>query len=155
MAAESLPSLPCACASLRRAARAVTRSYEGALRPTGLKATQFTLLQTLELTGPSPQVALGDVLALDSTTLTRTLRPLERAGWIRGSAGADRRQVRWALTAAGRRRLDRARPAWERAQARLRARLGAAPWARLSADLAVVAAAARGPSSPPRRGTAL
>ena len=67
MAAESLPSLPCACASLRRAARAVTRSYEGALRPTGLKATQFTLLQTLELTGPSPQVALGDMLALDST----------------------------------------------------------------------------------------
>jgi len=113
------------------------------LRHTGLKATQFTLLQALELRGPSPQVALGDMLALDSTTLTRTLRPLERAGWIRGGAGADRRQVRWALTPAGRRRLDRARPAWERAQARLRARLGAAPWARLAADLAAVAGAAR------------
>ena len=143
MAAELLRALPCACASLRRAARAVTRSYEEALRGTGLKPTQFTLLQALELLGPSSQRAIGRLLALESTTLTRTLGPLERAGWIRGGAVSDRREVRWALTPAGRRRLDRARPAWDRAQASLRARLGAAPWARLSRDLAAVAAAAR------------
>jgi DNA-binding MarR family transcriptional regulator len=143
MAAEPLPALPCACASLRRAARAVTRSYEKALRYTGLNPTQFTLLQVLELRGASPQGALGELLALDSTTLTRTLRPLERAGWIRSGAGADRRQVRWTLTSAGRGRLARAIPAWQRAQSRLRSRLGSAPWARLSADLAAVAAAAR------------
>jgi len=143
MAAEPLPVLPCACASLRRAARAVTRSYEVALRDTGLKPTQFTLLQALELLGPSPQGALGDLLALDSTTLTRTLGPLERAGWIRAGAGSDRRQLRWALTPAGRRRLDRARPAWKRAQDRLRARLGATPWEPLLADLAAVAGAAQ------------
>jgi len=144
MAAEPLPALPCACASLRRAARAVTRSYETALRYTGLNPTQFTLLQALELRGPSPQGALGELLALDSTTLTRTLRPLQRAGWILAGAGADRRKLRWTLTPAGRRRLARALPAWRRAQARLRGRLGTAPWARLSADLAAVAAAARG-----------
>jgi len=143
MAAEPLPVLPCACASLRRAARAVTRSYEVALRDTGLKPTQFTLLQALELLGPSPQGALGDLLALDSTTLTRTLGPLERAGWIRAGAGSDRRQLRWALTPAGRRRLDRARPAWKRAQDRLRARLGATPWEHLLTDLAAVAGAAQ------------
>jgi DNA-binding MarR family transcriptional regulator len=137
-----LLALPCACASLRRAARAVTRDYEHALRDTGLTPTQFTLLQALELLGPSPQGSLSDLLALDSTTLTRTLGPLERAGWIRGGAGDDRREVRWALTPAGRRRLARATPAWERAQARLRTRLGAAPWGRLASDLAAVAAAA-------------
>jgi DNA-binding MarR family transcriptional regulator len=120
----------------------VTRSYEAALRGTGLNPTQFTLLQALELKGPSAQAALGELLALDSTTLTRTLRPLEHAGWIRGVAGSDRREVRWSLTGAGRRRLDRARPAWEAAQALLRARLGAGAWNRLSGDLAAVAGAA-------------
>jgi DNA-binding MarR family transcriptional regulator len=143
MRAEPLLALPCACASLRRAARAVTRAYEVELRDTGLKPTQFTLLQALELSGPSSQSRLGDLLALDSTTLTRTLAPLERAGWIRAAAGSDRRQVCWALTPAGRQRLARALPAWKRAQARLRARLGATRWNRLSGDLAAVTTAGR------------
>jgi DNA-binding MarR family transcriptional regulator len=142
VATESLPALPCACASLRRAARAVTRDYEAALKGTGLTPTQHTLLQALELLGLSPQGALGELLAIDSTTLNRTLRPLQRAGWVRARSGADRREVRWALTSRGRRRLERARPAWERAQARLRTRLGAEAWARLGTDLAAVAGAA-------------
>ena len=145
MSADRLPPLDCACASLRRAARAVTRAYDTELRDTGggLRATQFTLLQVLERMGTSPQSALGDLLALDSTTLSRTLRPLARAGWIREGEGTDRREVRWSLTPAGRRRLVRAKPAWERAQARLRARLRPAHWKMLIEELATVAAAAR------------
>jgi DNA-binding MarR family transcriptional regulator len=112
------------------------------LQGSGLKPTQFTLLQALELLGSSSQGVVGELLALDSTTLTRTLAPLERAGWIRTGAGPDRREVRWGLTPAGRRRLARATPAWERAQARLRARLGTAHWARLPVDLAAIAEAA-------------
>lgn len=143
MTLESLPALACACASLRRAARAVTRLYEQELQGMGLRATQFTLLQALERKGTSPQRALGDLLALDPTTLSRTLRPLERAGWIRASAGQDRRVVRWTLTSAGRRLLARAQPAWERAQARFRAELAPKHWTFLVEDLAAVAAAAR------------
>jgi len=146
MRAEALPALPaldCACASLRRAARAVTQLYEAVLKDAGLRATQFTLLQALERQGTSPQTALGELLALDPTTLSRTLRPLARAGWIRAGAGPDRREVRWTLTPAGRRCLARARPAWERAQARLRARLRPEHWELLVDDLAAVAAAAR------------
>ena len=145
MSADRLPPLDCACASLRRAARAVTRAYETELRDTegGLRATQFTLLQALERMGTSPQSALGELLALDSTTLSRTLRPLEHAGWIRAGQGTDHREVRWSLTPAGRRRLVRAKPAWERAQARLRARLRPAHWKMLIEELATVAAAAR------------
>ena len=142
MPADLLPALDCACASLRRAARAVTRAYETELRDAGLRATQFTLLQALERMGTSPQTALGELLALDSTTLSRTLRPLARAGWIREGEGTDRREVRWSLTPAGRRRLARAQPSWERAQARLRARLSAKHWKLLVDDLATVAAAA-------------
>ena len=56
-------------------------------------------------------MALGELLALDSTTLSRTLGALARAGWIRSGARSDRREVRWTLTPAGRRRLARARPA--------------------------------------------
>ena len=146
MRAEALPALPaldCACASLRRAARAVTQLYQAALQHTGLRATQFTLLQALERTGTSPQTALGELLALDPTTLSRTLRPLARAGWIRAGAGPDRREVRWTLTPAGRRRLAGALPAWERAQQRLRTGLPARHWEMLIEDLAAVGAAAR------------
>src|SRR2546428_12698765 len=120
MRAEALPALPalpaldCACASLRRAARAVTQLYEAVLKDTGLRATQFTLLQALERQGTSPQTALGDLLALDPTTLSRTLRPLARAGWIRAGPGPDRREERSTLTPPGRRGPARAPPARER-----------------------------------------
>ena len=93
----------------------------------------------------SSQGALGRLLALDPTTLSRTLPPLERAGWIRAAAGRDRREVRWSLTPAGRRRLAGALPAWERAQERLRTGLPAKHWRMLIEDLASVGAAARSP----------
>ena len=109
----------------------------------GLKATQFTLLQALEQMGAAAQGVLGDLLALDPTTLSRTLPPLERAGWIRAATGKDRRKVTWSLTPAGRRRLASALPAWERAQERLKTRLPAKQWRMLLEDLAAVGAAAR------------
>jgi len=145
MARESLPTLACACASLRRTARVVTQLYEAELQGSGLRATQFTLVQALEQMGGAAQGALGELLGLDPTTLSRTLRPLERAGWIRAAAGKDRREVRWSLTPAGRRRFARVQAAWERAQGRLRARLPAKQWKLLIEDLAAVAAAARSP----------
>src|SRR5437879_8784 len=83
------------------------------------------------------------LLGLDPTTLSGTLPPLARAGWIRAGAGKDRREVRWRLTPAGRRCVARALPAWARAQERLRARLHARHWKMLIEDLALVAAAAR------------
>ena len=143
MARESLPALACACASLRRTARVVTQLYETELRGTGLRAPQFTLLQALEQMGAASQGSLGRPLGLDPTTLSRTLPPLARAGWIRAEVGKDRREVRWRLTPAGRRCVARALPAWERAQERLRTRLPARHWKMLIEDLAAVAAAAQ------------
>ena len=94
--------LPCACANLRRASRAVSQLYAEHLRPTGLTMPQFTLLQALALAGELTQAGLGQILVLDSTTLTRTLRPLEDRGWIRRRAGKDRRERRIVLTRTGR-----------------------------------------------------
>lgn len=145
MTAESatLPALPCACASLRRAARAVSQLYDEQFRGTGLRVTQFTLLQVLARGGELMQGELGDLLAIDSTTLTRTLGPLERAGWIRARSGDDRRTRYWSLTAAGKQRLTAAQSAWESAQNRLRRRLGNERWSSLLSDLTHVAEAAR------------
>src|SRR5260370_24378475 len=73
MKAASRPVLPCLCASLRRTTRTLTHLYEEALRPLGLRSSQFTILQVLSRAGEMTQGELGRMLAMDSTTLTRTL----------------------------------------------------------------------------------
>ena len=124
--------LPCACANLRRAARVVTQLYEHELRPSGLRVTQFTLLQALERTGEISQGELAALLDIDSTTLTRTLALLRRKGWLRAQRGADRRRLRLSLSAAGAREYRRALPYWRSAQERLRKTLGEHDWERVS-----------------------
>ena len=146
----ALPELECLCASLRRAARAVTQAYEKELRPEGLRAPQLTLLHVLAKKGTLTQGEIGEFLALDSTTLTRTLRPLERQGWIRARPGDDRRERHWELTAAGERKWKKALPAWERAQARARKQLGPNLVSSLLSDLARVAGGGRLPRNSPR-----
>jgi DNA-binding MarR family transcriptional regulator len=120
--------LPCACASLRRAARVVTQFYDDALRPTGLRVTQFTLLQALRLAPGISQKELAGLLGIDSTTLSRTLVLLRRRSWLRLQSGADRREVRLALTPTGEREYKRVLPRWQVAQTRLRRALGKANW---------------------------
>jgi DNA-binding MarR family transcriptional regulator len=125
---NSIVQLPCACANLRRADRVVSQYYEAALRPSGLRITQFTLLQALQLASGISQKQLGALLQIDSTTLTRTLAPLRKKGWLRSAAGTDRRELRLSLTAAGKQAYERALPDWRRAQKGLRKALGKANW---------------------------
>jgi DNA-binding MarR family transcriptional regulator len=102
--------------------------YDEALRPHGLRTTQFTILQVLLLAGEVNQGTLGRMLAMDSTTLTRTLRLMRRSGWIAERRGEDRRERLLRIAAEGRRRFDRALPAWERTQTHLKQRLGDGRW---------------------------
>ena len=125
---NKLPDLPCMCASLRRTSRVVTQLYDEALRPLSLRATQFTVLQALSLAGEVSQGALGQILAMDSTTLTRTLRIMGREGWIAERRGDDRRERLLRLAKAGRRQFTRALPSWEKAQAQLGRQLGDKRW---------------------------
>src|SRR5271156_4250379 len=120
MKRPTAPVLPCMCASLRRASRAITQLYEQALVPAGLSATQFTILQTLSLAGEVTQGELARILAMDSTTLTRTLAVMSRSGWITKRRGKDRRQWRMRSSAAGKTLFEQALPHWQKAQARLR-----------------------------------
>ena len=126
--ATALFDLPCACQNLRRVTRVVTRIYDGELRKAGLEITQFGLLTALALTGGANQKKLSAGFAMDSTTLTRTLRLLLKEGWISVRRGRDRRERMFRLTQAGKRKMAEAQPYWERAERRLRRELGDAGW---------------------------
>jgi DNA-binding MarR family transcriptional regulator len=139
-----LAVLPCACANLRRAARAVTRLYNRELRETGLELTQLTLLMALSVTGETTQGRLGSLLALDTTSLTRMLALLKKRGWIGAQPGDDRRQRLLRLTPSGQARLQKALPHWERAQQRLRRRLGEPAWSKMGELLTQVTRASAG-----------
>jgi DNA-binding MarR family transcriptional regulator len=125
----------CTCFNLRKAARVVTQVYDEALKPAGLRATQFSLLTVVAKIGAVGVTALADVMVMDRTTLTRNLRPLIARGLLEVAAGADRRRRPIALTTAGREALERALPLWRDVQARTIARLGHENWAELRRGL--------------------
>jgi DNA-binding MarR family transcriptional regulator len=133
MAAEhhNPASTPCLCNALRQASRAVSRLYDDELRGVGLRTTQYSLLRYLQRCGEVRQRDLGARTSLDETTLTRNLRPLIDAGWVAVEPGEDRREKLISLTNAGAAKITQARPAWERAQERMRSRLPKADWSSL------------------------
>ncbi|GJD33834.1 MarR family winged helix-turn-helix transcriptional regulator [Methylobacterium aerolatum] len=114
----------CTCGVLRRAARTLTSVYDSALKPTGLRVTQFAILRILDKAGPLPVTRLAAEAALERTTMARNLDPLERRGLVRVAAGeADARNRLAELTEAGRRALAEALPHWRRAQEEVRRRV--------------------------------
>ena len=122
------PTLPCLCASFRRTARSLTQLYEEALRPVGLRSTQLTILQVLSRTGEISQGRLGAILAMDSTSLTRTLAIMKRHKWIKERRGSDKRERWLSLSKNGDALLRRANPVWEQVQAELRRKIGEQAW---------------------------
>lgn len=156
------PSSLCACINLRRASRAITEFYDWALAPSGLKVTQYALLRAVFRAGAVTLTDLAERVALDRTTLSRNLAPLQRRGLVRMSPGADRRVRQAGLTPAGERAMERALPLWQKAQAQVRERLGATGLDQLGAILArihplaeqpAVIAAGRGRRPGPTRHT--
>ncbi len=125
----------CACFSLRKATRMVTQLYDEALKPAGIRATQFMVLVGTGSAGPISVNQLADRIVMDRTTLTRNLKPLDREGLIAVRPGDDLRVREVSLTAKGRKTLDRAYPLWERVQARLRQKIGDSRVDRLLVDL--------------------
>jgi DNA-binding MarR family transcriptional regulator len=125
--------------ALRQASRSVSRLYDQELRGVGLRTTQYSLLHHLSRSGEVRQRDLGGLTSLDETTLTRNLRPLINAGWVAVGTGEDRREKLVTITPAGTAKLAEARPAWERAQARMRALLPEEAWQGLLATLPEVA----------------
>jgi DNA-binding MarR family transcriptional regulator len=133
----------CTCFGLRKAARAVTQMYDQALKPSGLRATQLSLLFAAERAGPRGIGELAELMVMDRTTLTRNLKPLLDKGLLETIEGADRRRRPIAITAKGRKTMAQALPYWREAQSRLAGSLGRSRWRRLLGDLRETAAQAQ------------
>lgn len=118
----------CACLNLRMAARAVTQMYDEALRPSGLKATQFSVLAAVANVGPASMTRIAGALVMDRTTLTRNLQPLLDQGLVKAGKAEDGRQRTISITAQGRATLARALPLWRNAQDQIVGGLGFARW---------------------------
>jgi DNA-binding MarR family transcriptional regulator len=104
----------CLCLHVQRAARALARRFDDALRPLGLTNGQFSLLMSLNRPEPPAMAAVASLLAVDRTTLTAALKPLQRRGLLKIMADtADRRSRLMTLTPKGRRLLVRAVPIWK------------------------------------------
>lgn len=126
----------CLCLHLQRAARAVARYFDEALRPLELTNGQFSLLMSLNRPAPPSMGGVSALLAMDRTTLTANLKPLQRRGLLTiGADPADRRTRRLTLTPAGRHLLTAAVPIWRQSHAELEHLLGASDPDRLRADL--------------------
>jgi DNA-binding MarR family transcriptional regulator len=109
---------------MQRAARALARHFDEALRPLGLTNGQFSLLMSLNRPVPPSMGSVASLLAMDRTTLTAALKPLQRRRLVAVTVDpADKRGRLLALTVAGRSLLARATPVWERTHARLEDRL--------------------------------
>ena len=103
----------CLCLHLQRAARAIGRRFDEALRPLGLTNGQFSLLMSLNRPAPPTIGQVSTTLAMDRTTLTASLKPMERRGLLEVAVDADdRRSRRLKLTGSGRRLLVEALPVW-------------------------------------------
>ena len=108
----------CLCLHVQRAARAVARRFDEALRPLDLTNGQFSLLMSLNRPVPASIGSVAALLAMDRTTLTANLKPLERRGLVRvGVDESDRRSRLMTLTPAGRKLLAAAVPIWKRTHA--------------------------------------
>lgn len=133
----------CACFKVRKAARAITKLYDEVLRPSGLRATQFSLLMATRVMGPVTVVKLAQVMVMDRTTLARNLQILEKQGLISINPGEDRREREVNLTAEGMEVLTKAIPLWEEAQERVQKGLGGERLQNFLGDLSEMISLAR------------
>jgi DNA-binding MarR family transcriptional regulator len=129
----------CVCFNIRRATRAVTQLYDDALRPSGLRVTQFSLLVILQGNSPLSISELAVHSGTDRTTLTRNAALLEEEGLVKIDSGADDARVRLVtLTTAGARALEDAYPRWVAVQDMLAKQVGSDVLARLLRDLSAL-----------------
>jgi DNA-binding MarR family transcriptional regulator len=130
----------CLCLHAQRAARALARRFDDALRPVGLTNGQFSLLMSLNRPAPPPMGPVANLLAMDRTTLTAALKPLERRGLVRIEADPrDRRGRLLRLTEEGRRLLTQAFPIWKETHEKIDAQLSAVDMNALRAGMMAIA----------------
>jgi DNA-binding MarR family transcriptional regulator len=125
----------CACLKVRTAARAVTRFYDDAFRPVGLRATQLSVLVAVASSDAVSIASLSRMLGMDRSTLTRNLRPLEEQSLVALGPEGHHRSRTLSITSRGEQLVHKALPLWEKAQHKLREELKQPHWTNLHAEL--------------------
>jgi len=125
----------CACLKVRTAARAVTRFYDDAFRPVGLRATQLSVLVAVAFSEAVSIASLSRLLGMDRSTLTRNLRPLEKKQLVILGPEGHHRSRTLSITSRGEQLVQKALPVWEKAQQKLRDELKKPHWTNLHAEL--------------------
>ena len=133
--AKPMDTINCTCFNIRKAARAVTQLFDEAFKPSGLNATQFTLLAAISATEPITITNLSQVLVMDRTTLTRNLNPLQKNGWVEVAPGEDKRTKTVSLTRTGKPVLSKAMVYWKEIQNHAVKTLGKGSWEELLENL--------------------
>jgi DNA-binding MarR family transcriptional regulator len=133
----------CACTTLRKASRAVSRLYEDRFVQTGMTITQFSVLRALDRQPDQPLSRLAEAMVMDRTSLYRLIAPLEREGFLKIAAGSGRARIA-SMTQQGRAAMDRAAPVWDAAQSAFLEQFGRMEWAQLEAILAKVVVSVEG-----------
>jgi DNA-binding MarR family transcriptional regulator len=131
----------CVCFNLRWVTRAVTQFYDAEMRRHGIRPTQGTILAALNARDHWHMAELSDWLGMERTTLVRNLRPLQRDGLVRVSGGGRGNLVELAITAKGRKQVDKLTPAWRSAQSAVVKTLGEKRWSAVLSDLETAALA--------------
>jgi DNA-binding MarR family transcriptional regulator len=139
----------CASLNFRRTARAVTKLYDLAFQGTGIRSTQFTVLIGIAKVQPVSISALGEILLIDSTTLTRSLAKLQKQGLLTVSKRGERRQRFVSLTEAGVKSLEESLPGWRAAQERFVKAVGSEFWLSFRSELERLAHVAVDLETPP------
>ncbi|WP_422733092.1 MarR family winged helix-turn-helix transcriptional regulator [Micromonospora sp. WMMD558] len=129
----------CNCFAMRKAARYLTASYDKALAPAKLRATQFTILHKVATHGETTISTLAAMIGMDRTTLATNLKPLERDGLLTTAPAENDRRARIVqITAAGHDRLEQALPLWQSAQNRFEDSFGSTEASSLRSQLRAV-----------------
>jgi DNA-binding MarR family transcriptional regulator len=138
----------CCCFNLRKVTRAVTQFFDRHLEPAHIRATQFTLLLTLTNAQGKTLTEMAEGLVMDRTTLTRNLKPLERAEFITTVKLDDRRTKGYVLTEKGQMAIEKGTPLWRKAQQHVTQQLGDDRYLRLLEELKLVRSFAQTPKAP-------
>ena len=125
----------CACLKVRTAARAVTRLYDDAFRPVGLRATQLSVLVAVAFSEALSIAYLSRLLGMDRSTLTRNLRPLEEKGLVVLGPEGHHRSRTLSITSKGDQLVRKALPLWEKTQEKLRGELKKPHWTNFHAEM--------------------
>jgi DNA-binding MarR family transcriptional regulator len=131
----------CVCFNLRCAARAMTQFYDTEMRRHGIRPTQGSILAALSAKESWSMAELSEALGVERTTLLRNLRPLQRDGLVQSGGGGRGRMVELAITAKGRKQIEKLTPAWKSAQSAAVKTLGEKRWSAILTDLEAAAAA--------------